>query len=43
MVSSALDMTRGELVRTLGRIRREHGKDPDYRELRTEFPKSWPL
>jgi len=43
MVSSALDMTRRELVRTLGRIRREHGKDPEYRELRKVFPKTWPM
>lgn len=43
MVSSAIDMTLPELLRTLERIRREHGKDSEYRALRKAFPKTWPM
>ncbi|MGH2378075.1 MAG: hypothetical protein ACRDGT_06320 [Candidatus Limnocylindria bacterium] len=43
MVSSAIEMKLPELRRTLERIRREHGKDPEYRRLRKAFPKTWPL
>jgi hypothetical protein len=43
MVSSAVDMSKAELVRALARIKREHANDPDYKELRKAFPKSWPL
>lgn len=43
MVSSAIDMPLRELLRTLERIKREHAKDPEYRERRKAFPKSWPL
>jgi hypothetical protein len=43
MVSSAVDMSKAELARALARIKREHGDDPEYKELRKVFPKSWPM
>ena len=43
MVSSALDMELGELLHSLDRIRREHGDDPEYRELRSVLPADWPV
>ena len=42
MVSSAVNMSRTELVRALARIRSEHADDPQYKELRKELPKTWP-
>ncbi len=43
MVSSAVDISRQELVRALARIRKEHAGDPEYEALRKELPKTWPV
>jgi len=43
MVSSAVGMSRAELVKALARIKREHGGDPDYQTLRKVLPKAWPV
>lgn len=43
MVSSTIDMELQDLLETLQRIRREHGDDPEYRELRQELPFDWPM
>lgn len=43
MVSSAVGMTKAELVKALARIKREHSDDPEYKELRGVLPKSWPV
>lgn len=43
MVSSAVSMSKAELVRALARIKREHASDPEYMELRKALPKSWPV
>ncbi len=43
MVSSAVGMTKAELVRTLARIKRERADDPEYKRLRKEWPKTWPM
>lgn len=43
MVSSAVKMSKAELVMTLARIKREHSSDPEYKEMRKEWPKSWPM
>ena len=43
MVSSAVGMSRQELVRALARIARDHAADPEYRVLRKPFPKTWPM
>ncbi len=43
MVSSAVGMSKADLVKALTRIRREHAADPGYKELRKELPKTWPV
>jgi len=43
MVSSAVNMSKAELVKALARIKSEHANDPEYKELRKEWPKSWPM
>jgi hypothetical protein len=43
MVSSALDIEQQELLDTLERLRREHGDDPEYQELRAVLPADWPI
>lgn len=43
MVSNSLDMGIQELLDTLERLRREHSSDPEYQELRGEFPADWPI
>ena len=43
MVSSAVNMSKAELVKALARIKREHADDAEYKELRKEWPKSWPM
>jgi hypothetical protein len=43
MVSSAVGMTKQELVRALARIARDHADDAEYRALRKPFPKTWPM
>ncbi len=43
MVSSAVSMSKSELVRALARIAREHASDPTYKAMRRAFPKSWPM
>jgi hypothetical protein len=43
MVSSAVNMSKAELVRALARIKREHASEPEYRELRKALPKTWPV
>ncbi len=45
MVSSALDMDLRELLRGLASIRKKYAKsdDPEYRTLRGDLPKDWPI
>jgi len=43
MVSSAVGMSKAELVKALARIKREHSGDTEYKTLRKEWPKSWPM
>ena len=43
MVSSAVGMTKAELVKALARIKREHADDGEYQRLRKEWPRSWPM
>jgi hypothetical protein len=43
MVSNTLHMTEREVLAALERLRREAGKTPEYRELREDLPKDWPL
>jgi hypothetical protein len=43
MVSNSLELGLQELLDTVERLRREHGSDPNYQELRKELPDEWPL
>jgi len=43
MVSSAVNMTEADIIKTLKRLRADHKSDPKYKELRKELPKRWPI
>jgi hypothetical protein len=43
MVSNSLNIDLKELLETLKRMRKDHGKGADYRKLRSELPEDWPL
>jgi len=43
MVSNTLKIDLQELLNTLKRLRKEHGKDADYHAIRRDLPKDWPL
>ncbi len=43
MVSSAVGMSTAELVKALARIKRERADDAEYKALRKEWPRSWPM
>lgn len=43
MVSSSLSIPLPELVAMLARLGQEHAADPEYAELRSEFPDDWPM
>ena len=43
MVSNSLKISQEEVVAALKRLRAEHSADPDYKKLRKDLPKDWPL
>jgi hypothetical protein len=43
MVSSAVKMDQKDVIATLERLRAEHPDDPEYKKLRAELPKRWPI
>jgi len=43
MVSNTLRMKQDELIAALKRLRKERGTTPEYRKIRRELPKDWPL
>ena len=43
MVSNSLHMDQPEVVKALERLRRDHADDPEYKKLRKDLPKNWPL
>ena len=43
MVSNSLNIALPELLNTIERMRKEHGGSEEYRNLRKELPKDWPL
>ena len=43
MVSSVLHLSSAELVEKLARFRSEYAADPEYQELRKQFPAEWPM
>jgi hypothetical protein len=43
MVSNSLKISQEEVVAALKRLRAEHRADTDYKKLRKDLPKDWPL
>jgi hypothetical protein len=43
MVSSVLHLTSAELVAKLAQFRETYADDPEYQELRKQFPAEWPM
>jgi type III secretory pathway component EscU len=43
MVSNAVKMSQKEVIAALKRLRSEHSGDPEYKKLRKELPKEWPI
>lgn len=43
MVSNTLGLKLEELLNALKRLRKTFSKDPDYKEIRRELPKDWPI
>ena len=43
MVSNVLDMDEEELVKLLKSFKTKYAGDPEWDELRSGFPKSWPI
>lgn len=43
MVSNAVKMSEKEVIAALQRLRAEHGDDPEYKKLRKDLPKEWPI
>ena len=43
MVSNSLKISQEEVVKALDRLRREKADDPEYKKLRKDLPKNWPV
>ena len=43
MVSNAVKKEQKEVVAALKRLRAEHSDDPEYKHLRKDLPKEWPI
>jgi hypothetical protein len=43
MVSNALKISQEEVVQALERARKEQGGTPQYKKLRKDLPKGWPV
>jgi hypothetical protein len=43
MVSNAVKKEQKEVVAALKRLRAEHIDDPEYKKLRKDLPKEWPI
>ncbi len=43
MVSNSLNMDQKEIVAALKRLRAQHSDDPEYKKLRKDLPKEWPI
>jgi hypothetical protein len=43
MVSNALKMSEEELLEALEQLRKKYANDPEYKKLRRDLPKDWPL
>ena len=43
MVSNAVKMSQDQVIAALQRLRVEHSDDPEYKKLRKDLPKEWPV
>jgi hypothetical protein len=43
MVSNSLKISQEEVVVALKRLRAEHSDSPEYKKIRKDLPKGWPL
>jgi hypothetical protein len=43
MVSNSVKMNQQEVVAALKRLRANHGDDAEYKKLRKDLPKEWPV
>jgi hypothetical protein len=43
MVSNAVKMDQKDVIAALKRLRAHHGDDPEYKKLRGDLPKDWPI
>ena len=43
MVSNAMKMDQQDVIAALKRLRAQHSDDPEYKELRKDLPKEWPI
>jgi hypothetical protein len=43
MVSNSLKISQQEIVAALKRLHAEHSDDPEYKKIRKDLPKSWPV
>jgi hypothetical protein len=43
MVSNSVKMNQQEVVAALKRLRANHSDDAEYKSLRKELPKEWPI
>ena len=43
MVSNAVEMDQKQVVAALKRLRVHHSDDPEYKKLRKDLPKDWPI
>lgn len=43
MVSNSVKMNQQEVVAALKRLRAQHSDDAEYKKLRKDLPKEWPI
>jgi len=43
MVSNAVKIPQKEVVAALKRLHAKHSDDPEYKKLRQDLPKEWPI
>jgi hypothetical protein len=43
MVSNSLKISQQEIVAALKRLRTQHSEDPEYKKIRKDLPKDWPI
>jgi len=43
MVSNAVKMDHKDVIAALERLRAQHSDDPEYKKLRRDLPKDWPI